>query len=86
MAGGQDDRRASTSSRRGVKGKVENEGKKEMVWLGKKCIYADCGANHMGCILEDGKVYTWGSSNKGQLGHEHLDSELSPLRHERKDT
>ena len=25
-----------------------------------------------------GKIYTWGSSSKGQLGHGHYDSELSP--------
>lgn len=46
--------------------------------VGERIDSIECGFKHAIAKSTLGKVYTWGSSNKGQLGHEHLDCELSP--------
>lgn len=46
--------------------------------IGEKIDTVECGFKHAIAKSSLGKIYTWGSSNKGQLGHDHFDSELSP--------
>lgn len=46
--------------------------------IGERIDTIECGFKHTIAKSSLGKIYTWGSSNKGQLGHDHFDSELSP--------
>jgi myosin-5 len=46
--------------------------------IGERIDTIECGFKHAIAKSSLGKIYTWGSSNKGQLGHDHHDSELSP--------
>jgi alpha-tubulin suppressor-like RCC1 family protein len=46
--------------------------------IGERIDSIECGYRHAIAKSSLGKIYTWGSSNKGQLGHDHLHSELSP--------
>ncbi|ORM41251.1 DEAD-box ATP-dependent RNA helicase 42 [Babesia sp. Xinjiang] len=39
-------------------------------------IQVSCGDSHSACIDKDGKVYTWGSSKGGKLGHKILGDDL----------
>ena len=38
----------------------------------------ECGYKHVIAKSTLGKIYTWGWGAKGQLGHGHFDSEVSP--------
>ena len=46
--------------------------------IGEKIDTIECGFKHSIAKSSLGKLYTWGSSNRGQLGHGHFHSELSP--------
>ena len=37
--------------------------------MGKQISRVFCGYNQTACIDTDGKLYTWGDSRTGQLGH-----------------
>ena len=36
--------------------------------MGQEVKTVDCGANHMGIIMEDGQVFCWGRNEYGQMG------------------
>jgi myosin-5 len=46
--------------------------------IGERIETIECGFKHAIAKSSLGKVYTWGSSHKGQLGHDHFDNEMSP--------
>lgn len=46
--------------------------------IGERIDTIECGFKHAIAKSSLGKVYTWGSSHKGQLGHDHFNCELSP--------
>lgn len=46
--------------------------------IGERIDTIECGFRHAIARSSLGKIYTWGSSSKGQLGHDHFNSELSP--------
>ena len=46
--------------------------------IGEKIDTIECGYNHVIARSSLGKIFTWGNSLKGQLGHGHTDSEMSP--------
>lgn len=46
--------------------------------IGERIDSIECGYKHVIAKSSLGKIYTWGSGNKGQLGHDHFDSEISP--------
>lgn len=37
---------------------------------GEAVRHVSVGGAHMACVTETGRVYTWGASFAGQLGHE----------------
>ncbi|XP_014280364.1 RCC1 and BTB domain-containing protein 1 isoform X2 [Halyomorpha halys] len=47
---------------------------------GKHVICFTTGSIHALALTKSGDVYSWGSNNYGQLGHNSLDSQLSPKR------
>jgi len=46
--------------------------------IGEKIDTIECGYKHAIAKSTLGRVYTWGWGGKGQLGHGHNDSEMSP--------
>lgn len=46
--------------------------------IGEKIDTIECGYKHAIAKSSLGKIYTWGWGAKGQLGHGHVDSEISP--------
>eukprot|EP00347_Sterkiella_histriomuscorum_P008181 403346072 len=46
--------------------------------IGERIDSAECGYRHVIAKSTLGKIYTWGWGAKGQLGHGHYDSEISP--------
>ncbi|KAM4619545.1 putative E3 ubiquitin-protein ligase HERC3 [Polymixia lowei] len=44
----------------------------------KNTIYVSCGENHTAILTKDGTVFTFGSSQYGQLGHNSFRDELRP--------
>jgi len=45
-----------------------------------KCLSLDAGYKHALVLLENGDVYAWGASDKGQLGDNTKDNRLSPFK------
>ncbi|XP_044259072.1 serine/threonine-protein kinase Nek8 [Tribolium madens] len=45
----------------------------------EKIVKMSCGDEHVVALSTDGKVFTWGSSKKGQLGQGHMQYRCSPL-------
>ena len=43
-----------------------------------KVVDINCGDEHSALLTEDGKVYTWGYGNDGQLGHKDKTNLNSP--------
>lgn len=46
--------------------------------VGERIDALECGFRHVIAKSTLGKVFTWGWGGKGQLGHGHLDSEMTP--------
>ncbi|XP_056137440.1 probable E3 ubiquitin-protein ligase HERC3 isoform X2 [Lampris incognitus] len=44
----------------------------------KKTVYITCGEDHTATLTKDGTVFTFGSGQHGQLGHNSLQNELRP--------
>ena len=43
-----------------------------------RCISISCGASHTAAVCEDGRAFTWGRGNEGQLGHGTKDQKTVP--------
>ena len=46
--------------------------------IGERIDQVECGYRHVIARSSLGKIFTWGWGMKGQLGHGHFDSEISP--------
>lgn len=46
----------------------------------EKVVDISCGDNYAGAVTEDGKVYTWGFGNEGQLGHGDKSDQFLPRK------
>ena len=43
-----------------------------------KPVQVSCGDEHTACVIENGELYTWGSGDRGQLGHGNRHHKYSP--------